>query len=130
MEANLLRQRQNLKVKLPDIKKTLEMVAMLKSRYDTEEKELNTNFLLSDNIWAKAKIPNNSGKVGLWLGANVMVEYSYDEALKLLAKNLKNAEAKIKETEDDIDFLKDQITTSEVNLARIYNQGVLNQKKK
>ena len=130
MEANLLRQRQNLKVKLPDIKKTLEMVAMLKSRYDTEEKELNTNFLLSDNIWAKAKIPNNSGKVGLWLGANVMVEYSYDEALKLLAKNLKNAEAKIKETEDDIDILKDQITTSEVNLARIYNQGVLNQKKK
>ena len=107
MEANLLRARQNLKVKLPDIKKTLEMVAMLKARYETEEKELNTNFLLSDNIWAKAKIPNDSGKVGLWLGANVMVEYTYEEALKLLAKNLKNAEAKIKETEDDIDFLKD-----------------------
>ena len=41
-----------------------------------------------------------------------------------------NAEAKIKETEDDIDFLKDQITTTEVNLARIYNQGVLNNKNK
>ena len=36
-----------------------------------------------------------------------MVEYTYEEAIKLLAKNLKNAEAKIKETEDDIDFLKD-----------------------
>ena len=81
-------------------------------------------------MWAKAKIPNNTGKVGLWLGANLMVEYTYEEALKLLSKNLANAEAKIKETEDDIDFLKDQLTTSEVNLARVYNQGVLNNRAK
>lgn len=107
MEANLHRARQNLKVKLPDIKKTLETVAMLKTKYESDEKELTTNYLLSDNIWSKAKIPNTSGKVALWLGANVMVEYTYDEAIKLLGKNLMNAEAKIKETEDDIDFLKD-----------------------
>ena len=80
---------------------------MLKQKYDSSEKELTTNFLLSDNIWAKARCPNDTGKVGLWLGANVMVEYTYDEALKLLAKNLSNAESKIKETENDIDFLKD-----------------------
>jgi prefoldin subunit 5 len=36
-----------------------------------------------------------------------MVEYTYDEAIKLLYKNLHNAETKIKETEDDINFLKD-----------------------
>ena len=36
-----------------------------------------------------------------------MVEYTYTEALQMLGKNLLNAEAKIKETEDDIDFLKD-----------------------
>ena len=107
MEANLHRSRVNLKTKLPDIKKTLEMVAMLKSKYEGDQKELNTNFLLSDNIWAKAKVPNTTGKVGLWLGANVMVEYTYAEAIVLLGKNLANAEAKIKETEDDIDFLKD-----------------------
>ena len=95
---------------------------MLKAKYEDESnKELSTNFLLSDNIWAKAKVPNTTGKVGLWLGANVMVEYTYDEAVKLLSKNLHNAESKIKETEDDLDFLKDQITTTEVNLARIYN---------
>ena len=106
------------------------MGAMLKTKYDSDNKEMSTNFLLSDNIWAKAKVPNNTGKVALWLGANVMVEYTQEEALKLLGKNLMNAEAKIKETEDDIDFLKDQITTTEVNLARIYNQGVLNNKNK
>ena len=130
MENNLHKSRQSLYIKLPDIKKTLEMVAMLKSRYDSDSKEMNTNFLLSDNIWAKAKVPNSTGKVGLWLGANVMVEYPYAEAITLLGKNLSNAEAKIKETENSIDFLKDQITTTEVNIARIYNQGVLNNKKK
>lgn len=106
------------------------MVAMLKTKHESDNQEISTNYLLSDNIWAKAKVPNTNGKVGLWLGANVMVEYTYAEAIVLLGKNLKNAEAKIKETEDSIDFLKDQTTTTEVNLARIYNQGVLNNKKK
>ena len=96
-----------MKIKTPDIKKTLDMVAMLKQRAAGDEKEVETNFLLSDNIWAKATIPNDTGKVGLWLGANVMVEYDYDEALKLLLKNHMNAETKMKETEEDIDYLKD-----------------------
>ena len=107
MEQQLLRSRASYRVKLPDIKKTLEMVALLKSRAMTKEKAIETNFLVSDNIWAKATIPNDSGRVGLWLGANVMVEYSHDEALKLLARNLKNAEEKLAETEGDIEFLKD-----------------------
>ena len=121
----MLRNRQSLRVKLPDIKKTLEMVAMLKKKHESsEDKGVETNFLVSDNIWAKAKIPNTTGKVGLWLGANVMVEYSYDDALKLLFKNLANAEERLKEADGDLDYLKDQITTSEVNIARIYNQGL------
>jgi hypothetical protein len=52
---------------------------------------MEANFLISDNIWARAKIPNDTGKVGLWLGANVMVEYSFEEALVLLERNLSNA---------------------------------------
>ena len=84
MENNLVRARQSLKTKLPDIKRTLEMVCMLKAKHDSDDKAMNTNFLLADNIWAKAKVPNTSGNVGLWLGANVMVEYTYVEAVKLL----------------------------------------------
>ena len=83
------------------------MVALLKSKAASDKKEIQTNFLLSDNIWAKARVPNVGGKVGLWLGANVMVEYTYDEAIVLLGKNLHNAESKIEETSNDIDFLKD-----------------------
>ena len=106
MESNLHRSRESLKTKLPDIKKTLETVIMLKSKHEGDQKELNTNFLLSDNIWAKARIPNTTGKVGLWLGANVMVEYSYTEALVLLGKNLANAEAKIKEIKNLMNHFK------------------------
>ena len=125
----MLRSRQNLRVKLPDIKKTLEMVAMLKKKHEADDKSIETNFLVSDNIWAKAKVPNETGKVGLWLGASVMVEYTYDDALKLLCKNLANAEDRLAEADSDIDYLKDQLTTSEVNIARIYNQGLVNKQK-
>jgi len=56
---------------------------------------METNFLISDNIWAKAKIPNDTGRVGLWLGANVMVEYDFEEALKLLERNMENAHIRL-----------------------------------
>ncbi len=97
------------------------MVALLKQKHDGEQKEVESNFLISDNIWAKAKIPNTTGKVGLWLGANVMVEYNFTDALALLAKNMSNAQTKLSETEDDLDYLKEQLTTTEVNIARVYN---------
>ncbi|TNV85392.1 hypothetical protein FGO68_gene2172 [Halteria grandinella] len=128
MENQLIRGRESLRVKTPDIKKTLEMVRMLKDKHEKEE-SLQTNFLISDNVWAKATIPNQTGRVGLWLGANVMVEYSYEEALALLERNLSNAEIRIKSTEEDLNFLKDQITTTEVNIARCYNQTVANNQK-
>ena len=98
MESQLVRGRESLKIKMPDIKKTLEMVRMLKEKHESDEEEkrqLDTNFLISDNIWAKAKLPNNTGKVGLFLGAKVMVEYDFQEALALLEKNYENAKVRL-----------------------------------
>ena len=100
------------------------MVALLKQKHASDKQEIETNFLVSDNIWTKAKVPNDDGKVGLWLGANVMVEYNHDEAITLLGKNLASAEQKLGELEANLDFLKDQITTTEVNIARVYNTGL------
>lgn len=106
MEQQLVRAREGLRVKTPDIRKTLEMVRLLKDK-NAKKEAINTNFLISDNIWAKAHVPNDTGRVGLWLGANVMVEYTHDEALTLLTHNLTNAETRIVSTQEDIDFLKD-----------------------
>ncbi len=53
-----------------------------------------------------------------------MVEYNYEEALKTLKDNLRMAVEQLTETNEDLAFLKDQITTTEVNISRTYNHGV------
>jgi prefoldin subunit 5 len=54
------------------------------------------DFLLTDAVWAKAKIPKGNKSVHLWLGANIMVEYSFKEAKELLTKNLENAQQNLR----------------------------------
>jgi len=121
MEGQLTQNRASLKNKIPEIKRTLEAVQHLKTKKDSKEK-LQTHFELSDNLYANATIEPST--VYLWLGANVMLEYSFDEAIDLLTKNLENAEKSLFTLEDDLQFLKDQITTTEVQIARIYNFDV------
>ena len=98
MESKIQNSKAVLKNKLPDIKKSLEVVSALETKAESATPEVNSLFLLSDNIWAKAKVPNNTGNVGLWLGANVMIEYNFSEARELLNTNLGNAEESIKFT--------------------------------
>lgn len=45
-----------------------------------------------------------------------MVEYSFEEAVDLLTKNLESAEKNLKGLDEDIGFLKEQITTTEVSI--------------
>jgi len=52
-----------------------------------------------------------------------MLEYTYEEALELLTNNLANAIETVDSLDTDLDFIKDQITTTEVNIARVYNNG-------
>ena len=70
------------------------------------------------------------GTVCLWLGANVMVEYPYDEAIDILELSLKNAKTRADICAEDLDMLRDQIITVEVNMARVFNFDVKERKKK
>jgi hypothetical protein len=81
------------------------------------------SFELSDNVLARAKIPPTE-QVCLWLGANVMLEYPVADAKKLLSTNLANAKTTLANINNDLAFLKDQITVSEVNSARLHNLTV------
>jgi len=56
--------------------------------------------------------------------ANVMVQFPLDEAIGLVRDNLQQCETIIDTLDRDIDFVKDQVVTSEVNIARIYNNDV------
>ncbi|XP_076445371.1 prefoldin subunit 3-like [Babylonia areolata] len=122
MEYNLNTKKARLKSQIPDIRTSLDIVKHLQSKKDSED-PLESRFLLSDHLFAKAKIPPTD-KVCLWLGANVMLEYTLDDADDLLEKNLGAAIKTLAQVEDDLCFLRDQMTTLEVNMARVYNWDV------
>lgn len=122
MEVHVIKNKGQMKRKIPDIKATLEMVRLLIEKKKKGE-EMFTKFALADNVYSDAQVTTD-GTVCLWLGANVMLEFSYDEAEELLTKNLEQAKIKLSEYVADLDFLKDQITTAEVSMARVYNHDV------
>lgn len=45
-----------------------------------------------------------------------MLEYTIDEAEQLLSKNLSTARSSLEELQDDLGFLRDQYTTTEVSI--------------
>lgn len=122
MELNLMQRRKRLKSQIPDIEGSLKIVKQMQEQKG-KEGIITSHFLLSDQVYAKAET-RASDTVCLWLGANVMLEYSLDDAQKLLADNHSNAIKNLSQVEHDLDFLRDQFTTVEVNMARVYNWDV------
>ena len=53
-----------------------------------------------------------------------MLEYPLDEALEVVTENLNHVVQSEKTLSDDLLFLRDQITTTEVSMARVYNFNV------
>lgn len=49
-----------------------------------------------------------------------MLEYDIDEAQALLEKNLATASRNLDSLEDDLDFLRDQFTTTEVSILKLW----------
>lgn len=56
--------------------------------------------------------------------ANVMLSYKIPEAITLLGTRLSSAEQSLQDIEDDLEFIREQITVMEVNTARVYNWDV------
>eukprot|EP01125_Pyxidicula_operculata_P007894 TRINITY_DN2667_c0_g1_i1.p2 TRINITY_DN2667_c0_g1~~TRINITY_DN2667_c0_g1_i1.p2 ORF type:complete len:182 (-),score=39.49 TRINITY_DN2667_c0_g1_i1:1252-1797(-) len=128
-EARLVEQKDVIKQKLPDIKRALEIVNHLKSQQDSKTPVI-THFEVTNHIWAEAEVKPQTKSVYLWLGANVMVECPFDEALELLTNNLTQGQKALEQYSVDLDYLKDQITVTEVNIARVYNWDVKERRKK
>ncbi|KZT50949.1 Prefoldin, subunit 3 [Calocera cornea HHB12733] len=149
MELNVQNRRKGLDEKIPDIAKTLAMVEFLKDRREkklgksvkkddedeleddldddedqaADEAPLTTTFELNDTLYAEAVI-EESDLVYLWLGANVMLAYPLDEAQALLSSKLAGAQQSRSNAVEDLEWLREQITVMEVNLARVYNWDV------
>ncbi|XVF38889.1 hypothetical protein REPUB_Repub20aG0141800 [Reevesia pubescens] len=122
VEMKLLAQQRDLQAKIPDIEKCLEVVATLQANKGTGE-ALIADFEVSEGIYSRTCIEDNDS-VCLWLGANIMLEYSCAEATSLLKKNLENAKASLEVLIADLQFLRDQVTITEVTIPRVYNWDV------
>lgn len=122
VEMKLLAQQRDLQGKIPDIEKCLDIVATLQAKKGTGE-ALIADFEVSEGIYSKARV-EDTDSVCLWLGANVMLEYSCEEATTLLKMNLDNAKASLEVLVTDLQFLRDQVTITQVTIARVYNWDV------
>nr|CAG4645257.1 EOG090X0IRH [Leptodora kindtii] len=122
MELNLMARKKRLKGQIPDIQKSLDMISVLEGKKKANE-QIETHFLLSDLLYSRAIIEPTE-KVCLWLGANVMLEYALEDARSLLEKNYESATKNLGQVHHDLDYLRDQMTTTEVNMARLYNWDV------
>ncbi|CCH61393.1 hypothetical protein TBLA_0E03390 [Henningerozyma blattae CBS 6284] len=115
-----------LNVRIPDIQNTLKICKSLllqkNEAEDDENQEIEMNYQLNDTLYTKANVTTD--KVGLWLGADVMMEYTLDEAIELLNKRLSDANESLTLAQEDAEFLRENITTMEVNCARLYNWDV------
>ena len=120
MEAKLLQQKRSMIAKITEIEAALSTMDYLEEK---DEDEVPTTFELSDSAFVQATI-TKSDNVLLWLGANVMVEYPRAEAKEMLTTNLTTAKQSLEDLKQHLDYLKDQITISEVNVARIHNYKV------
>ena len=70
---------------------------------------IDATFELNDTLYARARVPPTR-EVYLWLGANVMLSYPIDEAETMLEGKLSGAQQTLKNCEEDLDFLREQVT--------------------
>jgi prefoldin subunit 5 len=113
-----------LRQKVPELEKSLSLVKSLVEKKEQGITDGNVRYSLADNVFAKAKVDYTVGIVNLWLGANVMLEFTYEEAIDFLQKNHDRAELELANVNNDLAFVRDQIVTSEVNISRIFNWDV------
>ena len=127
MESKLNQTRNTLSSKIPEIKKTLDTINFL-IKQNEEKNTFTTYYGITDSAFAEAEVLP-SEILNLWLGANVMVEFTCTEAHQLLTENLSSVQKNLNGTLEDLAWLKDQKVILQVNMSRVYNYDVINRRK-
>lgn len=127
-EHRLIRSVASLEAKVPEIEKTIRTITFVKEELEVNGKGFHTNYGLTESVFCQASVPAQK-TVHLWLGANVLVEYTFDEALELLTKNLRSAQENLAATQEDLAWLQEQQTILEVNTSRVYNYDIVERRR-
>ena len=83
IEQQLTEKKAHREKSLPEIEKSIKLVRHLKQKKEDGDSVI-TRYNLADIVYAKAEVDCSQGTVNLWLGADVMLEYTYEDALELL----------------------------------------------
>jgi len=133
VEASLQAKRTRLLAKLPEISRARAAVAALRESLGEDENEeeetaksppIDLDFCVAEQVYSRATLDRRrlrEGGVALWLGAGVSVEYKLPEAQALLEANESAAKSNIRTNGEDLDFVRDCITTTQVSISRVYN---------
>jgi prefoldin subunit 5 len=105
------------------MKTSLALVRNLQKKCNEKETVM-TCCSLADDVYGKSELDLEQGNVNLWLGANVMLEYTCKEAIEFLSKNEQLAQKEFIDVKNDLAFVRDQIVTSEVSMTQIFNWDV------
>jgi len=137
LEGELSASRARLAAKVPELERSLAAVRLLAGEgagAPGPGEAVALDFALTDQAFARAVVERPAEgegggdqkgvRVGLWLGAGVMAEYPLPEAAALLEANLATARGGLAANAEDVAFIKDCVTTTQVSLARVYNADV------
>ncbi|SOV13099.1 prefoldin subunit 3, putative [Plasmodium sp. gorilla clade G2] len=121
MEHSFVTRQVNTQKKIPELTDALRVVKTFqKKKQMGKNKNLVTLFPVEESLFAKGII-ENFDNIMLWLGANVMVEFTFNEAINLLNQHLQRAINLFKELDEELSWLHQQICTTEINISRIHN---------
>jgi prefoldin subunit 5 len=126
-EAAFRQKMARLQDKIPELEKSIALIRHLQKQQDkttASSSVCTVRYSLADNVYGRAQVDANDGVVHLWLGANVMLEYTYQDALNFLETNRSTAARDVLQLRDDLGLVRDQIVTCEVTMSRIYNWDV------
>jgi prefoldin subunit 5 len=73
---------------------------------------MEVDFMISEGIFVRGRSKEGLERISLWLGANTIVELSFQEALDLLKQNLANAKSSEDQITEELSYIKDQKTTT------------------
>lgn len=96
MEAQIHKHTESIRGKMPDIEKALESIEYLQRKIKEKAEKVSVDYMVSSNLYSKAEVAITD-RVCLWLGADVLCEYTYSEATQLLNKNKENAVVTLKQ---------------------------------
>lgn len=125
VEANLTSQREKLRETEPDFLRGRELLTKLQEALANPDYEwpMEVRYPLADQVFSTAYV-DKTDTIYILLGCQTMAEVTVDEADKIFSKNLVDINKLKNDLSEEINFVKDQITTTEVNMAHLFNYNV------